>query len=279
MENDLKINELKPEIKNDPLPENKTYYFNMNNNQNQEPISTEILQKILYLYSLSKNSGEKIENNISKSLTSIKYNLFESFTENDELDNDSESHLNPFIKVKEKINKISKLNIKTKQNMSNSELKEKIKSYYELKNKILNYKKNNIDISNKLYIVNHPLVSLFENNIINIKELKNDIQKDFNNKMLNNTNQKYIIAPPLNENDNNIEDNDGSLNSLHLVINSVGSEESDDNSHFSGSENDLSMGDHSNNDVQAQNVENNHENSSDEENTEDEDINNNSNED
>ena len=126
-QSNLKLNEIKPEIKNVLSVENKDNYSNINANQQQEPISTEIIQKILYLYTLSKNSGEEIENNIYKSLTSIKYTLFNLLIENEELDIDSQYGLNPFIKAKEKINKISKLNKNVKQNMSNSQLKKKLK--------------------------------------------------------------------------------------------------------------------------------------------------------
>ena len=62
-QSNLKLNEIKPEIKNVLSVENKDNYSNINANQQQEPISTEIIQKILYLYTSSKNSGEEIENN------------------------------------------------------------------------------------------------------------------------------------------------------------------------------------------------------------------------
>ena len=285
---DIDMDEIKPEIKLDiNSPGSNINNSNTNNNQSQESISIEIVQKILHLYSSSKNSGEKIENNITKPLSSIKYTLFNLVTENEELDNNSEYYLNPLVKAKEKINNISKLNTKIKRNMSNSQLQEKIKSYYELKNKIKNYKKNNEDISEKLYIINHPLISLFENDIINYNELKNDIQKDFKNKMKINTNEKFVIAPPpLNENENNNEDNDDNSNSSQPEIinmnllpninaiwnnefsvdNNEEDSESDEHSHSSGSENEPLMdSDHSDNQEEhqpLQPMQNNHGNGS-----------------
>ena len=150
---------------------------------NEENISTELIQKILHLYSSNLKSGTKLENNISNSLCSNKYILFDILNESDI---DAE-FCNPYtIKTQYLINKIQKINKTTQSALTNSELKQKIKEYNKLKSIINNLKNNNSNkennISQKLYIINHPLISLFSNEI-NIEEIKSKINIGYKNQM------------------------------------------------------------------------------------------------
>ena len=175
---------------------------------NEESTSTELIQKILYLYSSNSKSISEIENNISKSLCSNKYMLFDFLKESDIY----KEFYNPnIIKTQYLTNKIQKINKSARSTLTNSELKQKIKEYYKLKRIINNFKKDNSNKENniyeKLYIINHPLISLF-NNEINIEEIRSKININFKNQMKNFSTE--IISQ---------ENNDISSDSENSIIN------------------------------------------------------------
>ena len=94
-------------------------------------------------------------------------------------------------------------------NKKNSFLNKKIKQYNELKQKVSEYnnkliakkmeendnnknleEKKKEELSNKLFLSQHPLISLFEETI-NIKQIKEELYKEYQNKKKDNTNYKY----------------------------------------------------------------------------------------
>ena len=181
---------------------NKEIFENIN--------SPQIIQDILHLSTESSQIELELQNNTVKSLLSINQNLLPI------LDNDfNEDNFNPFILSQNKRKDLYRLNFE-QINITNNILKEKIEQYNELKQKINEFNKNNKNINNdklnleenkkcekelenqkkeeiikKLYLINHPFISLFEEKI-NINELKNEIKNEYLNKMKDNTNYKYL---------------------------------------------------------------------------------------
>ena len=181
------------------------------NNEKEENIITEetfeninspqLIQNILHLSSNSSKIGLDLENNIIKSLISIN-DLMTPFlldNKNEENDIDINSNFNPFLHALNKKNELCKLNFE-ELNVKNKFLNQKIKQYNELKQKISDFKndknKENKELSEKekmcqkLFLVQHPLINIFEDEI-NIKEIKNELHKEYLNKMENHTEYKY----------------------------------------------------------------------------------------
>ena len=236
---------------------NKEIFENIN--------SPQIIQDILHLSTESSQIEIELQNNTIKSLLSINENLLPI------LDNDyNEVNFNPFILSQNKRNDLYRLNFE-QINFTNNILKEKIEQYNELRQKIneFNNNKNNKDINNdklnvenveddkksekelenqkkeeiskKLYLVNHPFISLFEKKI-NINELKNEIKNEYLNKMKDNTKYKYLppqnnnlLGFPLLLNDENIEEFDNDDNDDNDDANED-NEDNEDSNVISGSE-------------------------------------------
>ena len=163
--------------------------------------SPQLIQNILHLSSNSSKIGLDLENNIIKSLISIN-DLMTPFlldNKNEENDIDINSNFNPFLHALNKKNELCKLNFE-ELNVKNKFLNQKIKQYNELKQKISDFKndknKENKELSEKekmcqkLFLVQHPLINIFEDEI-NIKEIKNELHKEYLNKMENHTEYKY----------------------------------------------------------------------------------------
>ena len=201
---------------------------------NEEPFeninSPQIIQDILRLSTESSQIELELQNNTIKSLLSINQNILPI------LDNDfNEVNFNPFILSQNKRKDLYRLNFE-QINFTNNILKEKIELYNELKQKISEFNKNEInndklnleenkknekelenqkndEMNKKLYLIKHPLISLFEEKI-NLNELKNEIKNEYLNKMKDNTNYKYLPAqnnnilnlPLLLNNENIVED-------------------------------------------------------------------------
>ena len=176
--------------------------------------SPKIIQDILRLTTHSSKIENELQNNIINSFLTINQTLLPLLDE--EI---NEEKFNPFILKQNKRNSLYDLQFE-RINSTNNFLNEKIGQYNDLKLKISEYNNNiksketdddklNTDnqekkseneeeidkkeeISKKLYLVGHPLISLFEEQI-NFKELKNEISNEYKSKMKDNTNYKYTI--------------------------------------------------------------------------------------
>ena len=193
--------------KENELPEEKKE----SHNEKKEDIITEetfeninspqLIQSILHLSTNSSKIGLDLENNIIKSLISINDLMTPLLLDNKDEENDIaiNSNFNPFLHALNKKNELCKLNFE-ELNIKNKFLNQKIKQYNELKQKISDFKndKNNENkelsekekMYQKLFLVQHPLISIFEEEI-NVKEIKKELHKEYLNKMENHTEYKY----------------------------------------------------------------------------------------
>ena len=197
------------------LPEEKKE----NKNEKTDDITTEeifeninspqLIQNILHLSTNSSKIGLDLENNIIKSLISINDLMTPILLDNKNEENDFavNSNFNPFLHVLNKKEELYKLNFE-ELNVKNKFLNQKIKQYNELKKKISDFKndknkeykelseKENKEINDKekiyqkLFLVQHPLISIFEDEI-NVKEIKKELHKEYLSKMENHTEYKY----------------------------------------------------------------------------------------
>ena len=256
LQQEIEINtkEKYDEINLEELKQNKEIFENIN--------SPKIIQEILQISTSSNQIGLQLENNIIKSLSSFNEAVL-SIIDNDDKET-KEYNFNPFILSQNKRNNLYNLNFEeinfnndflNKQMNQYNELKQKLKEYVELKNKKeikekLNNEKieennnenkskdeekelNNDIINKKLFLIGHPLISLFEDEI-NIKEIKNEIENEYLNKMKDNTNYKYII-PQQN-------------NNLFALNNNVLDEEDEDEDNNNDDVDEISISNHSNHD-------------------------------
>ena len=180
-----------------------------NKNEKEENIITEetfeninspqLIQNILHLSTNSSKIGLDLENNIIKSLISINDLIAPLLLDNKNEENDdvyTNSNFNPFLHTLNKKNELCKLNFE-ELNVKNKFLNKKIKQYNELKQKISDFKNDkNKELSDKekmyqkLFLVQNPLINIFEDEI-NVKEIKNELHKEYLNKMENHTEYKY----------------------------------------------------------------------------------------
>lgn len=205
-ENEINTNEKDDKTYVENLKLKKEIFENIN--------SPKIIQEILQLSTKSEKVGLQLENNIIKSLLSFNRILLPIL--DDEYSEINENSFNPYIISQNKRNTLYKLNFE-ENNFNNDFLNQKVYQYNELRQKIKEFKelKNNEEIkeklneekskekrkenelkieeiNKKLFLVGHPLINLFEDEI-NIKEIKNEIEKEYLNNMKDNTNYKYTI--------------------------------------------------------------------------------------
>jgi len=166
--------------------------------------SPHLIQNILHLTTHSFQTGLELENNTVKSLFSFNESIL-PILDNDDIDIDS---FNPYLQTQIIKNNLYNVNFET-VNKKNSFLNKKIKQYNELKQKVSEYnnkliakkmeendnnknleEKKKEELSNKLFLSQHPLISLFEETI-NIKQIKEELYKEYQNKKKDNTNYKY----------------------------------------------------------------------------------------
>ena len=161
--------------------------------------SPQLIQNILHLSTNSSKIGLDLENNIIKSLMSINDLMSPILLDNKNEENDIaiNSNFNPFLHVLNKKNDLHKLNFE-ELNVKNNFLNKKIKQYNELKQKISDFKNDkNKELNDKekmyqkLFLVQHPLINIFDDEI-NVKDIKNELHKEYLNKMENHTEYKYI---------------------------------------------------------------------------------------
>lgn len=277
------------------LMKNKELFENIN--------SPSMIQDILHLSKESSQINLQMENNIVNSLSSINQILLPILENENE-----ESNFNPLILIQNKKKDLYRLQFEP-INITNNILKEKIKEYNNLNLKIKEYnnKKNkeiddklnsdkynnqkdleNIkkeEINLKLFLVNHPLISLFKNKI-NINEIKEELKSEYLNKMQDNTQYKY--SPPTqiglqmllnnqlyndleSENElNEDEDEEGTLDNGENVIGNSANDENENQNiseHFSDNsensqmsiENEIHENNNNNNNLHAPNLEGNFE--------------------
>jgi hypothetical protein len=205
---DIQENENKPEIL--PIKDNLELDINENiiKEEKLEPKiieninSPQLIQDILHLSSHSTQNDYQHQNNLIKSLYSFNDSIIPI------LDDDfieDKINYNPKIKFLSMKKKLNSMNFE-KINPQNNYLKKKIEQYHDLKKKISEYKTNineekneeekeNNDIDNKnelikkLFLINHPMINLFKDDIDVIK-IKNEIEKQFQEKMKDNSNYK-----------------------------------------------------------------------------------------
>ena len=205
---DIQENENKPEIL--PIKDNLELDINENiiKEEKLEPKiieninSPQLIQDILHLSSHSTQNDYQHQNNLIKSLYSFNDSIIPI------LDDDfieDKINYNPKIKFLSMKKKLNSMNFE-QINPQNNYLKKKIEQYHDLKKKISEYKTNineekneeekeNNDIDNKnelikkLFLINHPMINLFKDDIDVIK-IKNEIEKQFQEKMKDNSNYK-----------------------------------------------------------------------------------------
>ena len=201
---DIQENENKPEIL--PIKDNLELDINENiiKEEKLEPKiieninSPQLIQDILHLSSHSTQNDYQHQNNLIKSLYSFNDSIIPI------LDDDfieDKINYNPKIKFLSMKKKLNSMNFE-QINPQNNYLKKKIEQYHDLKKKISEYKTNineeekeNNDIDNKnelikkLFLINHPMINLFKDDIDVIK-IKNETEKQFQEKMKDNSNYK-----------------------------------------------------------------------------------------
>ena len=205
---DIQENENKPEIL--AIKDNLEVDINENiiKEEKLEPKiieninSPQLIQDILHLSSHSTQNDYQHQNNLIKSLYSFNDSIIPI------LDDDfieDKINYNPKIKFLSMKKKLNSMNFE-QINPQNNYLKKKIEQYHDLKKKISEYKTNineekneeekeNNDIDNKnelikkLFLINHPMINLFKDDIDVIK-IKNEIEKQFQEKMKDNSNYK-----------------------------------------------------------------------------------------
>ena len=201
---DIQENENKPEIL--PIKDNLELDINENiiKEEKLEPKiieninSPQIIQDILHLSSHSTQNDYQHQNNLIKSLYSFNDSIIPIL--DDDFIEDTINY-NPKIKFLSMKKKLNSMNFE-QINPQNNYLKKKIEQYHDLKKKISEYKTNineeekeNNDIDNKnelikkLFLINHPMINLFKDDIDVIK-IKNEIEKQFQEKMKDNSNYK-----------------------------------------------------------------------------------------
>ena len=203
--------------------------------------SPQLIQQILKLSTNSIQNDYHHQNNIIKSLYSFNDSIL-PIIEDDYTDNNNIINFNPQIQFLLKKNKLSSMNF-AQVNKKNDYLLDKIEQYNDLKEKVSNYKLNlnkekesNDDIDNiqnqkkelslKLFLINHPLINLFKEEI-DIKEIKKEIENEYLKKMKDNSDYK---PGPLNPHLINIQEQENS-HSEESIEESEQLNESDNSGH------------------------------------------------
>ena len=235
----IKVDVLKEEDKNKNIvKEEKNEFINFQNIN-----FPQLIQDILHLSSHSTQNGFQYQNNLIKSLYSFNDSILpildDNFSEDD-------INFNPRIIFLKKRNKLNMMNF-AQINSRNNFLLQKINQYNDLQQKISDFKslenkekeinddnqeENKKELNLKLFLVNHPLINLFKDEIDIIK-LKDEIKNEYVKGMKDNTN--YKPGPPnphliniLEQNVSVSEENENENNDESEIINSgEGSEQSE----------------------------------------------------
>jgi hypothetical protein len=229
----IKVDDLKEEDKNKNIvKEEKNEFINFQNIN-----SPQLIQDILHLSSHSTQNGFQHQNNLIKSLYSFNDSILpildDNFSEDD-------INFNPRIIFLKKRNKLNMMNF-AQINSRNNFLLQKINQYNDLQQKISDFKsleikekeinndnqeENKKELNLKLFLVNHPLINLFKDEIDIIK-LKDEIQKEYLKGMKDNTNYKpgppnphliNILEQNVSANEENEEENEGEIDEVAVSL-------------------------------------------------------------
>ena len=169
---------------------------------NKEKInSPQLIQQILKLSTQSIQNDYYHQNKLIKSLYSFNDSILPIIQ--DDFNNNINTNYNPRIHFLSQKNKLSCMNFE-QTNKNNNFLLNKIEQYNDLKQTISKFKSNNKenngndneqDLNLKLFLINHPLINLFKDEI-DILEIKKEIEKEYQKKMKDNSD--YKPSPLLN---------------------------------------------------------------------------------
>ena len=200
--------------------------------------SPQLIQNILYLSSHSSQNDYQHQNNMIRSLYSFNDSILPIL---DEDIIDKGINFNPKMHFLSKRRKLKLMNF-SQTNQKNDYLLKSLGQYNELKQKISDYKSNivkdNIEGENnenkndneaenkkkelnlKLFILNHPLINLFKEEI-DTKKIEKEIKEEYLNRMKDNSDYKPSPANPhminvveqdiLQNEENDEDDNEGSI--------------------------------------------------------------------
>ena len=190
--------------------------------------SPQLIQQILKLSTQSIQNDYYHQNKLIKSLYSFNDSILPIIQ--DDFNNNINTNYNPRIHFLSQKNKLSCMNFE-QTNKNNNFLLNKIEQYNDLKQTISKFKSNNKEnngndneqnLNLKLFLINHPLINLFKDEI-DILEIKKEIEKEYQKKMKDNSD--YKPSPLLNPHMINIiEPNDSEI--IELSENSNEEEES-----------------------------------------------------
>lgn len=199
--------------------------------------SPQLIQDILHLSSHSTQNGFQHQNNLIRSLYSFNDSILPILEEDFSEDN---INFNPKIEFLKRRNKLNMMNFSQINSGNNSLLKE-INKYSDLKQKVSDFKSlenqekednndnkedNKKELNLKLFLVNHPLINLFKDEIDIIK-LKDEIKKEYLKGMKDNTNYKpgppnphliNILEQNVSANEENEEENEGEIDEVAVSL-------------------------------------------------------------
>ena len=202
------------EIKTEEIPKNENIESEIINvkiikqekskQKNYENInSPQLIQQILKLSTQSIQNDYHHQNKLIKSLYSFNDSILPIIE--DDFNDNININFNPRIQFLLQKDKLACMNF-GQTNKNNNFLVNKIEQYNDLKQKISEYKSNNSqeniekenndndnnnekDLTLKLFLINHPLIDLFKDEI-DIIEIKKEIEKEYQKKMKDNSDYK-----------------------------------------------------------------------------------------
>ena len=198
--------------------------------------SPQLIQDILHLSSHSTQNGFQHQNNLIRSLYSFNDSILPILDEDFSEDNINFNPKKEFLKRRNKLNmmKFSQINsgnnFLLKEINKYNNLKQKVSDFKSLENKEKednddNKEDNEKELKLKLFLVNHPLINLFKDEI-DIIQLKEEIKKDYLKGMKDNTNYKpgpenphliNILEQNVSVNEENEDENEGENDAVSLV--------------------------------------------------------------
>ena len=183
--------------------------------------SPQLIQEIIHLRPRMPKD-RTTENNIIKPLYSLNEKLFQILQNGNNIDDDIDvANFNPYLQEKMRKNNLLKLDFK-EICIDNNYLNTQLKQYKDLEQIISDYSNKdsqsqteNLELK-KMFLVKHPLISLFKEKI-DVKKIEEDLYNKYQNKMKDNTNYIYqnnnleqihqnLVNHRINNNDNSDDD-------------------------------------------------------------------------